>query len=118
MIKSKLELFGNFKEFHLKNPKVYHLFKRFTFEVIERGHKNFSADAISHRIRWQTSIETTDEEFKICNDHISFYSRLFMLEHPKYDGFFRTKEIHPHVNIWIAEMIYEMKNEQMKLELV
>jgi hypothetical protein len=72
---------------------VYELFKRFAFEVIRRGHKHYSANAIFERIRWHTDIETNGDPFKLSNNHRAYYARLFMHDHPEYEGFFRTKEI-------------------------
>lgn len=80
-------------QWHKQNPHVYELFKQFTLRAINRGHKNLSAWLIVNRIRWETSIETTGVDFKISNDYIAFYARLFMAEHPQYDGFFRIKEM-------------------------
>jgi len=114
MRKPKTELFQNFRKFHLDNPKVYELFKKFAFEVIRKGHKNFSADAIMHRVRWETNIETTDQEFKICNDHIAYYSRLFMAEYPQCDGFFRTKDIHPNIKAWLEDIIIKITPKDYK----
>ena len=76
---------------HKKNPEFYELFKRFTFEAIRRGHKRLSAWLIVNRIRWETMIVTTGDDYKIRNDFIALYSRLFMHEFPEYKGFFRTK---------------------------
>ena len=45
-------------KWHLSNPKVYELFKKFTLEAIRAGHKRYSAHAIVQRIRWHTDIET------------------------------------------------------------
>jgi hypothetical protein len=78
---------------HKENPHVYALFKRFTLQAISAGHKNLSAWLIINRIRWETSIETKGEDFKISNDYIAYYSRLFMHEHPQFSGFFRTKAL-------------------------
>ena len=78
---------------HRANPHVYELFKRFTMQAINRGHRNLSAWLIVNRIRWETSIETTGDDFKISNDFIAYYSRLFMHDHPQYKGFFRTKTL-------------------------
>jgi hypothetical protein len=78
---------------HKQNPHVYELFKRFTMQAIDRGHKNLSAWLIINRIRWETSIETKGEDFKISNDFIAYYSRLFMHQYPQYQGFFRTKPL-------------------------
>jgi hypothetical protein len=46
-----------------------------------------------NRIRWETTVETLGGDFKISNNFIAYYSRLFMDEHPEYRGFFRTKTL-------------------------
>ena len=45
-------------------------------------------------------IVTTGNEYKISNDFIALYARLFMHEYPDYKGFFRTK---PMKRVYIAE---------------
>lgn len=81
-----------FDKFHNENPRVYQLFERFTLEAISRGHGHYSADAIMHRVRWETSISTTDPEFKINNNHVAFYARMFMDNNPERVGFFETRQ--------------------------
>ncbi|WP_316201030.1 MULTISPECIES: hypothetical protein [unclassified Bradyrhizobium] len=82
-----------FWAFHESNPKVYQLFDRFTKQVISRGHTRFSSDAILHRIRWETNVETHGDKFKI-NDHYSaYYARMWMDLNPDHDGFFATREL-------------------------
>jgi|TARA_Y100000052_G_C2924379_1_gene70335 hypothetical protein len=78
---------------HKKNPHVYELFKKFTLIAIDRGHKEMSAWLIVNRIRWETSVETSGNDFKISNDFIAYYARLFMHDYPQYEGFFRTKRL-------------------------
>jgi hypothetical protein len=85
------ESVAKWKVFHRENPAVYDLFKRFTFEVIRAGFDHYSTEAIINQIRWHTSVVTTDWDFKINNDYKPFYSRLFMLDHPEYDEFFRLR---------------------------
>lgn len=80
-----------FWEFHKSNPNVYELFKRFTFELIQRGHKHYSSDAVIHRIRWHTSLETTGDGFKVNDHYPAFYSRLFHRDYPEHDAFFRKR---------------------------
>ena len=89
-----------FLTYHAENPKIYALFKRFTFEVIDLGHDHYSADAIMHRVRWETAVTAQpqpgqrvdpDEPFKINNNYVAHYARMFMSEFPRYDGFFRTR---------------------------
>jgi len=78
---------------HKENPQIYELFERFTMDAIRKGHKRLSAWLIVNRIRWETMVETTGEDFKISNDFIAYYARLFMALHPEYDGFFKTKQL-------------------------
>jgi hypothetical protein len=79
--------------FHQENPEIYDLFKRFTFEAINSGKEKYSAWGIIHRIRWHTDMETTGSEYKISNNNIAYYSRLFMEDYPRFEGFFQTKKM-------------------------
>lgn len=80
-----------FRVFHAENPHVFRLFERFALEAAARR-KRFSSDAVLHRLRWFTQIETDDPAgFKI-NDHWSaFYARLFLEQHPELAGFFELR---------------------------
>ena len=82
------------KHFHVKNPEVYELFKRFAFEAINKGHLRLSSEMIINRIRWETSVVTSDKDYKINNDYKPFYARLFMEEHQTYGNFFNTRGSH------------------------
>ena len=85
------KLIREFEAFHAKNPEVYGLFKRFAYEALRRHHERFSADMVLHRVRWETGVVTHGELFKINNNYSAFYSRLFMLQHPAHQGFFRCR---------------------------
>ena len=74
MAKSKKE----FLEFHENNPRVYQLFCYFADKVIKAGHNKYSAEAIFNQIRWYTTVETNDGEYKINNDYKPYYSRMWM----------------------------------------
>jgi hypothetical protein len=78
-------------EWHKKNPHVYELFKRFSMQAINRGHRNLSAWLIVNRIRWETSVETQGDDFKINNDYIAYYARLFMHTIPNIRGSLEPK---------------------------
>ena len=87
------ELQAEFDRYHQENPKVYEAFKRLTFQLINAGRENFSASAVVERIRWGVSIgEYGPDDFKINNNYRAFYARLFHVEHPQHDGFFRTRK--------------------------
>ena len=85
-------LHEKFANFHAKNPAVWELFKRFTFEAINKGYDNFSVALVVERIRWESMVRTTDVDFKISNSYKAFYARKFHEVFPKYDGIFRTKK--------------------------
>lgn len=80
-------------DWHAANPHVYELFKQFAFEAIGKGHKRLSAWLIVNRVRWETSVETSGDDFKLSNDFIAYYARLFMDDFPEHLGFFRTKPL-------------------------
>lgn len=80
-----------FEKFHAANPRVWELFKLFTLQLIHRGFKHYSADAIVHRIRWHAAIEATCEVAKVNNCHTAHYARLFHNEFPEHAGFFRNR---------------------------
>jgi hypothetical protein len=81
-----------FEDWNSQNPHVYELFKRFTFEAIAAGKRKSSAWLIVNRIRWETSIVTKGDDFKISNDFIALFSRKFMAEYPEHNGFFVIKQ--------------------------
>lgn len=85
------QAFLNYDKLH---PEVWKLFKKFTFDVIERGFKNYSAVFIIQQIRWHTDKPNVDgsSTFKINNNYIPFYARRFMLKYPTFKGFFRIRE--------------------------
>lgn len=78
---------------HKKNPHVWELFQKFTFQAINAGRGHYSVNAIFERIRWHTDIETQGDPFKISNNHRAYYARYFHVMYPEHDGFFRTSEL-------------------------
>jgi hypothetical protein len=81
-----------FAEFDSAFPEVWELFKQFTFECIAEQLSRYSADAVLHRIRWETKSAIDDgSRFKINNNYSAMYSRKFREMYPEYAGFFRTR---------------------------
>lgn len=79
-------------EFHAEHPEVWDLFVRFTLEMINRGYKNYSAQSVIERIRWEKDAGSDGTSaFKINNNFTAFYSRRFMRVYPDHEGFFRTR---------------------------
>lgn len=83
-----------FDTYHRNNPQVWILFKKFTLQVIGAGYKHYGAAAIFQRIRWHINVETKADPFKVNNNFVPYYSRMFMVAYPEYNGFFRRRESH------------------------
>ena len=78
---------------HQDNPHVWWYFERFALEAVSKKRKKISQWLIMNRIRWETTIVTTGEDFKINNDHIAFYARLWKALYPQYADLFTTKKM-------------------------
>lgn len=78
--------------YHKDNPEVWDFFQEFAFQMINRGYKNYSVNAIFERIRWEKDVGGDGQsQFKIGNNYRAFYARRFMKKYPEHDGFFRTR---------------------------
>ena len=92
-----MTLSEKFTEFHNANPSVWKHFEKFALRAVvmaeKRGWNYVSADMIAHRVRWETNIETSDLDFKINNNHVAYYSRLFQSHYPQFKDFFRNRSV-------------------------
>jgi len=84
---------AHFVQYFHDNPQIWDGFRKFAHEARDSGKDAASAWLIINRLRWEYFIETSDEnspEFKIANEYIAMYARLYMeLGHCPH--FFRTK---------------------------
>lgn len=78
---------------HKENLQVWEKFREYTLEAINSGRRHYSHWAIINRIRWNREIETHGGEFKISNDFICFYARLFHAKFPEHGDFFKIKSL-------------------------
>lgn len=80
-----------FAEYDAENPDIWRLFVRFAFEAIRAGHQHYSADAVLHRVRWETSVAARGGDFKCNNNWTAYYARKFHRLYPQHKGFFRLR---------------------------
>jgi hypothetical protein len=80
-------------DWHKANPQVWDYFEHFSLEAVSKGRTKISHWLIINRIRWEVNIVTTGEEFKISNDYIAFYARLWKAKYPQYKNLFTTKRM-------------------------
>lgn len=84
-----------FWKFHNANPKVYRLLVKFAFQWREArgGHSKLGMKALFERVRWETSLHTTeDENFKLNNNNTAFYARLIMDRNPDLADLFSLRK--------------------------
>ena len=78
-------------QWHKENPHGWELFEKYTFDAINSGLTSYSHWFIVNRIRWDYEVVTKSGEFKISNNYIAFYARLFHAYHPEHSEFFNIK---------------------------
>jgi len=79
--------------YHRDHPEVWEMFVKYSFQMIDRGFKNYSAKAVFERIRWEKDAGGDGiTQFKVGNNHPAFYARRFMRAFPEHDGFFRLRK--------------------------
>jgi hypothetical protein len=79
--------------FHNRNPKLWYWIDHFALERARGGWQHYGIKSVVEVARWHTAIPTEGDIFKIKNDFTAHYARMWMLKHPEYNGFFRTKHI-------------------------
>ena len=81
-----------FKIYHAENPKIYEIFKSYANMLIAIGVKNLSAYLIYERMRWESLVSGNDG-YKLNNNYRPYYARLYMQDHPRYEGYFELRQV-------------------------
>jgi len=79
-------------EYLERNPRFWDQFCKRAFQLIRRGHEHYGAKALVEVIRWHTDIGATEEDFKVNNNHVTSFARIFGTTYPEFDGFFRNRQ--------------------------
>ena len=93
MVTKAQRYYEAFLKFHGQNPRVWGLFEEFALECVRKGFKHYSADAIMHRVRWETDVVTEGDTFKVNNNYVTYYARMFHTNHPEHSTFFKLREL-------------------------
>lgn len=80
-----------FKIYHAENPEVYQAFKAYAHQLIACGVEKLSAYLIYERMRWESAVSGNDG-YKLNNNYRPYYARLFMQDHPEYEGMFDLRQ--------------------------
>ena len=87
------ELEEKFNEFHESNPHVYRKLEELALKAIAVGFEHYGIRTLLENVRWHVDMTTTDDRFKIGNNHAPYYARLFHKLNPEHSGFFITHKV-------------------------
>lgn len=72
---------------------IWKYFEQFSLQALAHGKRRISHWLIINRIRWEVYIVTTGKDFKISNDYIAFYARLWIKTYPQHADLFKIKRM-------------------------
>lgn len=82
-----------FEKFHRDNPHVWEEFERRALALIAKGREDFGARQIVESMRYFYAVEIRSSDgFRINNNHVPFYARMFAEKHPEHRDFFKQRE--------------------------
>jgi hypothetical protein len=87
--------YQGFKAFVASCPVSVELFYRFSLDVLARGYEHYSADALWHRMRFETSIQAGPEhakDYAFNNNHRTFFARVMKYIDPKVHALFEFRD--------------------------
>lgn len=80
----KTKMVNDFLMYHKANPGIYRLFDRFAQQVVQAGRLRYSSWAIANAIRWHSDIVVRTKDFKLSNNFIGAYARLWRQKNRKH----------------------------------
>ena len=84
-------LLREFEAFHAGNPDVYDELRTLALRLKDRGWNHYGISALYEVVRFHRALETTDDTFKLNNNHRAFYARLLMKQVPRLAEFFEIR---------------------------
>jgi len=83
----------SFRGFHERNPIVYQTLINLAREARAKGHRKLGISMLWERMRWEMTVTTYNDSFKLNNNYRSRYARLIMQQEPDLADFFDIREL-------------------------
>jgi len=80
-----------FELFHVLNPHVYDRLRDLALDLVRHGRTRIGMKMLFEVLRWQQSIETTGDVWKLNNSLTSRYARLLAEQEPDLADVFETR---------------------------
>ncbi len=87
----KDELDAAFYQFHQTNPHVYRRLVQMTYQAQQAGRQRVGVKMMFEVLRWEHTISTSGDDFKLNNNLASRYARFIMRHNSALDGMFATR---------------------------
>lgn len=85
---------AKFVDFHRENPHVAEILHGYAIQAIDAGRSRVGMWLLWQRARWDFTVQTVDDEdYKMPDRIIAYYTRYLMVAYPELDGFFTTRGI-------------------------
>lgn len=81
--------------FHHQNPWVYQELVTLARQGVAAGHTRLGMKQLFEVLRWNHSLETIGEPWKLNNNYTAWYSRLIMQRESDLAGVFETRRLAP-----------------------
>jgi hypothetical protein len=91
-LRKKESITAKFNRFHQRNPHVYHLIVDISKRMKRSGIRKFGMKGVFEYLRWQYSMQTQGERYRLNNIYTSIYARLVMETEVELKGFFETRK--------------------------
>ncbi|USN15546.1 hypothetical protein KIKIMORA_04280 [Brevundimonas phage vB_BpoS-Kikimora] len=85
--------FDRWRRWDKANPEFYAAWKDYAQEALQAGVPKISGWLLANRIRWDCDIQTKGDAFKVPNDFIAYFVRLWIAEHPNHARFFECRPL-------------------------
>jgi hypothetical protein len=82
-----------FLDYHRENSLLWTAFEEKALEIISLGKKHYGARAVIEIVRYERLRLGASDGFKINDNFIAYYARIFEFLHPQYNGFFQMRKI-------------------------
>lgn len=82
-----------FEAFHASNPRVYRALRELALAMVRAGVRHYGIKGLVEKVRWEFTMQTQGQPFKICNSYTSRYARLLVRNEPELEGFFELRKL-------------------------
>src|SRR3954470_15226635 len=81
-----------FAAFHHANPAVFIAIEKKALQLLDSGRTRIGIAELVEDLRYDNSLKTSGDQFKLNNSYRSFYARLLISQHSKLASVIGTRE--------------------------